>query len=202
MHHLKRAHVRFKASFLGFRCHEMSEGVNGIPIFESQIVKSGVYHFTGKYECKVDAKSRFVVPGGVLKQLPENERKLFYVTLANHKPCLELYSESAWKRYTTEKLGELNRLNSEEEDLIDLLLADVYTVELDTANRLLIPKSLIPYAAIESDVLLAPSLDTYKIWSPRIYAEVMGSQLREKRSALVNKYLGQSGRPQPPTKDE
>ena len=153
-----------------------------------------MYNFTGKFESKVDAKGRIVLPSGLLKQLPESQRRQFVVNIGLYKPCLELYSMDAWNQFMN-RIRSLNQHDPEVEVFIDMVLGDASTLDLDTANRINIPRSLAAKASLASDAILMPGLNTYKIWSPEVYEQEMGSHSRSLRSELAKKFLsdGSSG---------
>lgn len=151
-----------------------------------------MYNFTGRFECKVDAKGRIVLPSGLLKQLPESQRRQFVVNVGLYKPCLELYSLEAWNQFM-DRIRSLNQHDPEVEVFIDMVLGDASTLDLDTANRINIPKSLATKASLNTDAILMPGLNTYKIWSPEVYEQEMGSHSRNLRSELARKFLSDGG---------
>jgi MraZ protein len=151
-----------------------------------------MYNFTGRFECKVDAKGRIVLPSGLLKQFPESQRRQFVVNVGLYKPCLELYSLEAWNQFM-DRIRSLNQHDPEVEVFIDMVLGDASTLDLDTANRINIPKSLATKASLNTDAILMPGLNTYKIWSPEVYEQEMGSHSRNLRSELARKFLSDGG---------
>lgn len=151
-----------------------------------------MYNFTGRFECKVDAKGRIVLPSGLLKQFPESQRRQFVVNVGLYKPCLELYSLEAWNQFM-DRIRGLNQHDPEVEVFIDMVLGDASTLDLDTANRINIPKSLATKASLNADAILMPGLNTYKIWSPDVYEQEMGSHSRNLRSELARKFLSDGG---------
>ena len=51
----------------------------------------------GEYDCKMDEKGRFLMPSGLRKQLPENEREHFVIGRGLDK-CLVIYPEKVWDK--------------------------------------------------------------------------------------------------------
>ncbi len=58
--------------------------------------------FFGEYEATVDAKGRFLLPGGFKKQLPEGENK--FVINRGFEKCLTLYPIKSWEPIVQEFL--------------------------------------------------------------------------------------------------
>jgi MraZ protein len=73
-----------------------------------------------------------------------------------------------WNAEST-RINKLNRFRKKNVDFIRKFMAGVKTVELDTAGRLLIPKDLVKFAAIEKDVVLASVVNKIEIWNKAEY---------------------------------
>ena len=61
--------------------------------------------FHGEYEATVDAKGRFLLPGGLKKQLPEGEGR--FILSRGFEKCLTLYPWKSWEVIIT-KIAQLN----------------------------------------------------------------------------------------------
>ena len=61
--------------------------------------------FHGEYEATVDAKGRFLLPGGLRKQLPEGESR--FILGRGFEKCLTLYPMKSWELIIA-KISQLN----------------------------------------------------------------------------------------------
>jgi len=128
--------------------------------------------FIGEFDCKLDAKGRLSLPAGLYKQLPEAQKEKFVVNRGIFQKCLILYPLAAWEIIMAD-LSKLNRFSKENDTFIRQFSNGALEVELDNANRLLIPKRLTDYASIEKDVVLSSSLNKIEIWSEKSYRATM-----------------------------
>jgi MraZ protein len=94
--------------------------------------------FIGEYEATLDAKGRFLLPSGFKKQLPEGGTDNFVVNRGFEK-CLSLYPMKSWKPIFAE-ISDLNDFEPKVREFRRYFLNGATQVELDTANRLLLPK--------------------------------------------------------------
>ena len=95
----------------------------------------------GTYECKIDIKSRIMLPVNLKKQLGDHINESFIVKRSVFQNCLELHPFSEWK-LTMEKINKLNKFVKKNNDFIRRYNAGVRIIELDNSGRLLIPKEL------------------------------------------------------------
>ena len=61
--------------------------------------------FLGEYESTLDNKGRFLLPGGLKKQLPDGETR--FVISRGFEKCLNLYPMKTWEEIM-ERIGKLN----------------------------------------------------------------------------------------------
>jgi MraZ protein len=99
----------------------------------------------GEYKVSMDTKGRMLVPADYCKQLPETERQRFHIKIAK-AGCLTLYTEA--------KAMEFKRQ----------FLNGYRTVEVDSANRILIPKNLQEAAGLSKDIVFWAMGDQVEIW--------------------------------------
>ncbi len=62
----------------------------------------------GEFECKVDDKSRVILPSGLKKQISQEAQERFVIN-RGFEGCLVLYPMNVWKE-TTAKIDKLNLL--------------------------------------------------------------------------------------------
>ena len=125
-------------------------------------------HFIGTYECKADAKGRFMMPVAIKKQLLPMLEDGFVLRRSVFQPCLELYPMSEWNA-VMEKIGKLNRFNKKHNDFIRRFTAGVKMVEVDGNGRLLIPSDLKAVAGITKELTIASAINIIEIWDKEKY---------------------------------
>lgn len=95
--------------------------------------------FHGEYEATVDAKGRFLIPGGLKKQLPEGENR--FIISRGFEKCLTLYPLKSWELIIA-KISQLNDFDPKVRQFRRQFLGGATEVELDSAGRMLLPASL------------------------------------------------------------
>jgi MraZ protein len=137
-----------------------------------------VINFIGTYECKTDAKGRFLLPAALKKQVTPVMQDGFVLKRAVFQPCLELYPMSEWNKMM-DKLNGLNRFNRKHNDFIRRFTAGVKTVEVDGNGRLLIPKDLITFAGITKEVTVSSAVNILEIWDKEKYEAAIDNSLED-----------------------
>lgn len=145
--------------------------------------------YIGEFDCTVDQKSRMTLPAGLLKQFPKNLKKKFAVNRSVFQKCLVLHPMDAWEE-TMKQIAKLNRFNKKNDDFIRQYMNGGVIIEVDNANRLLIPKRLLEYAKIKSDVVLTASLNKIEIWSAKMYNDVMKNYDPDAFASLAEDVMG------------
>ena len=118
--------------------------------------------FLGEYEVAIDAKGRFLLPSGLRKQMPEGTDGQFVVK-RDFEACLTIYPLETWKAIS-DKINKLNDFKPEVREFKRLFLNGATIVELDSADRMLIPKQLLEYAGIKKDAVLASQGNKMELW--------------------------------------
>lgn len=131
-------------------------------------------HLTGEFECKLDAKGRMMIPGGLKKQLPEAVGETLMINRGLEKN-LAIYTKSEWDK----RLDELSKLN--EYDRQNLRFIRYFTggatpLVPDAAGRVLLPKSLLDFAGISNDVVLVCVLNKIEVWSKAAHTEMINNE--------------------------
>ncbi len=126
----------------------------------------------GSYECKVDAKGRLMLPSGLKKQVQPILGEGFIIKRSVFQKCLELYPITEWNQ-EVEGVNKLNRFVKKNTDFIRMFMAGVRTLEIDNVGRILIPKDLVKFSEIQSDVVLASSVNRIEIWDKDLYEKVL-----------------------------
>jgi len=130
-----------------------------------------MHGFLGEIECKLDPKGRLAMPGRFLKQMPPDNNGGFVVNRGIEK-CLTLYTLPEWDRVSKE-LETLNLYDAAQRLFLRQFFRGATEVMFDGNNRILLPKRLLDYAGIETDVVLLGYFNRIEIWSTQVYDEVM-----------------------------
>tara|TARA_B100000530_G_scaffold321168_1_gene255089 strand:+ start:98 stop:559 length:462 start_codon:yes stop_codon:yes gene_type:complete len=131
-------------------------------------------HLIGVYECKLDAKSRLMLPKAFKKQLLSSLNSPFILKRSVFHKCLELFPMDEWNKVVLD-INKLNRFVKKNNDFIRMFTAGVKVVDLDVTGRLLIPKDLQSYASIEKTVVLSSSANMIEIWDKNSYESIINN---------------------------
>ncbi len=143
--------------------------------------------FIGEYESTVDTKGRFLLPSGFKKQLPEGESVLFVLNRGFEK-CLTLYPIQSWNPLF-EQISNLNDFDPKVREFRRYFLNGATQIELDSAGRLLLPKSLAEYAGLGKDIVLASAMNKIEIWDKKTYQQFFDSITPDDFSNLANEVM-------------
>lgn len=124
-------------------------------------------NFIGEFECKLDAKGRLMVPTALRKQLEPEANETFVIN-RGFEPCLVLYPKNDWQRISAE-VNQLNQYVKKNRDFIRYFYRGATELGLDSNARLLLPKRLLKYAAIEKEVVLFAYSDRIELWDKSAY---------------------------------
>jgi MraZ protein len=127
--------------------------------------------FIGEFLCTVDAKGRFLLPGGLKKQIPVKEQKRYVVHRGMEKH-LVIYTRKEWEKIT-EEVNSLNLYVRKNREFLRKFNRGATEIDLDAMNRLLLPKSLTEYAGIEKDIVLFAYGNRIEVWSEAEYERMM-----------------------------
>jgi MraZ protein len=142
--------------------------------------------FHGEYEATVDAKGRFLLPGGLKKQLPEGEGR--FILSRGFEKCLTLYPLKSWELITS-KIAQLNDFDPKVRQFRRQFLGGATEVELDNAGRMLLPGSLREFAGLGKDIVLAAALDRFEIWDAAKYNQLFEDFSSDSFSSLAQEVM-------------
>ena len=144
---------------------------------------------TGEFECKLDPKSRMMIPSGLKKKLPGIEEEGFVIGRGfTEKRHLLIYTNKQWEA----KLAELAALNEYEEEniqVIHFLTRGATELIPDAAGRVLLPKFLLEYAGIKSDIVISLLVNKIEVWDAEAHKELMKEELGN-MAPMVQRVLG------------
>ncbi len=143
--------------------------------------------FLGEYEATIDSKSRFLLPAGLKKQLPEGDCK--FVISRGFEKCLNLYPQKTWS-VIMERISKLNDFDPKVRQFKLLFLGGATEVELDSAGRMLLPPSLKEFAALDKAIILASDVDKINIWDADKYKQFFEDFSPENFSSLASEVMG------------
>lgn len=122
----------------------------------------------GEFDCKVDAKNRLLFPSDLRKQLGNAFERGFVINRNLHQQCLTLYPMQEWE-ILNEKLSQLNRLIKANDIFIRKFMGGATLCIPDSMGRILIPRPLMEYAQIKSDIKVIGSNNIIEIWDKDLY---------------------------------
>lgn len=142
--------------------------------------------FTSEYECKLDTKGRLVLPAKIKTNLPEVSTNEL-VLRKGFEPNLILYPMVEY-RLIHHKISALSEFNPEQRKLKRNFFRSIAQVELDSANRLLIPKTMLAHANIEKEAILIGMGNYIEMWNPEVFNDHLIEDMDE-YSELAQKFL-------------
>ena len=136
--------------------------------------------FIGKAQTAIDGKGRSSFPREFRRQLGPTEGNEFVVACGpNH--TIRLYLTSEFDKF----MAEIDALKDRQQAEIFRNQLEATTVEMDGQNRILIPKNLLEYAGLTTEVVYAAdrgwSLD---LWNPERYNAKYGKKTEEDVTAF------------------
>lgn len=158
------------------------------------MVKKGIFLWgmntalLGEFECKADAKGRFMFPSDLKKQMASSFEQGFVLNRNLHQKCLVLYPIAEWEKINL-RLAQLNRLIKANDIFIRRFSGGATPVTADPAGRILLPKPLTDYAAIQNELKVIGSNNVIELWDRNTYDAFMTQEMDLEQLAL--QVLGQ-----------
>ena len=143
--------------------------------------------FIGEFPCTIDVKGRFLIPGGLKKQIPAKEQRHFIVHRGIEKH-LVIYTKKEWEKIG-EEVNQLNLYVKKNREFIRKFNRGATEMDLDGTNRLLLPKSLMDYAGIEKDIILFAYGNRIEVWAEKEYERMMKDESSD-FAALAEEVMG------------
>ena len=122
--------------------------------------------FSGRYNAKLDGKSRFILPAKLRNQIIRtwgHERPHLVLTLSFFKPCLVLMSEEQWG-----SIGDVSSVDLLSPAVMDSfrLMSMVSYTSIDEVGRLVLPDYLKEMVGIQDKVTLLGCRAYVELWAP------------------------------------
>ena len=126
-------------------------------------------NFLGEFNVTLDAKGRFLLPANFRKQLPEGLGERFVITRGFEK-CLLLYTTDIWSPIA-DNISVMNDMLPDVRNFKRLFLSPAAPVEVDSAERIMIPKSLLEKGGITKEMVMVPAGNKMELWDKDTYTE-------------------------------
>ena len=144
----------------------------------------------GEYECKLDAKGRFLFPAGLRKQLDPAANENFMVN-KGFENCLTLYPMNEWDK-VSKRLEKLNLFKPKNRMFYRLFHQGAKQLSLDNAGRILIPIALMERIGLKKEIMLTAYNDRIEIWDRAEYLSIMDENITD-FSDLADEVMGEIG---------
>lgn len=104
--------------------------------------------FSGHSRHSVDEKGRVAIPKNLRKVLPSESNGRFKLCIG-HDSTIEIHPISEWRRLEMATLVDLDRDVHEDREKLEAKLWFSEDAEMDTTNRILIPRYMLDYAGLK-----------------------------------------------------
>jgi MraZ protein len=121
----------------------------------------------GEFECRIDEKSRIILPMGLLKQIPKKSQDKFMIK-RGFEGCLNIFPWTEWEA-ESKKVSKVDLFREMDRNFMRNFMSGSADVALDGSNRILIPKTLLVYAHIDKDVVLTAFANIIEVWAKEEY---------------------------------
>lgn len=145
--------------------------------------------FLGEIQCSVDDKGRIKMPSSLNRHFPKEDGKRFMIA-KDIEDCLVIYPLSTWDKQE-QKLSKLSDFNPTHRAFKNAITVGLTEIELDSADRFLISKSLMKYISNAKDVILKGQFDRIQIWEVSKYEQYIQGNIGNIAEIAndVSKYL-------------
>lgn len=124
----------------------------------------------GRYQLKIDAKGRLSLPAALKEQFPNST---FVVTNSQYQGsrCLDVYPVAHWQELE-QKINKMSSLKREVQAFQRFYIAGGQQVEADGQSRVLVPRGLRDYAALEGEVVLVGMGNKFELWNLQAWEKI------------------------------
>ncbi len=130
--------------------------------------------FKGQELYSLDSKGRVNIPAKMRKGISPDANGTFTVTRGKDK-CIEAYPLDEWKKYE-ERFESLNQYDPKNRRFLRMILMWSEEVNLDSQQRISVPKKLLEYAGIDKKVLICGMGDHIEFWDPEEFEKYLDSE--------------------------
>ena len=127
--------------------------------------------FRGTYEHALDTKNRLTIPARYREALKAGVVLAFSPdTGSGETRSLSIWRPDDHDAFASAALADLNPLSSRAHDLRNFLYGRSWDLELDSANRLVIPPQAREFASLDRDVVITGAGDHMELWDRTVFA--------------------------------
>lgn len=130
--------------------------------------------FKGSYDYSVDSKGRINIPARLRKYVSPEANDTFVIT-RGFEQCLFVYPQDEWNRLE-QSIRELSASNPKDRFFTRTLLQYATESQLDGQARVTVPRELLQFAGIETEVLIIGVLERIELWNPKVWQKYLESQ--------------------------
>jgi MraZ protein len=126
--------------------------------------------FRGTFEHALDVKHRLTVPAKFRAALAGG-----VVLAASHEVTLgtprsvSIWTPDGYEAFTAQTLNGLNPSSPKARELKRFFFNSSFDAELDSANRLMIPPTLMRYATLDKELVVTGSGECIEVWDRQAY---------------------------------
>ena len=126
--------------------------------------------FRGTFEHALDSKHRLTVPAKFRAALADG-----VVLAASHEVSpgsprsVSIWTPDGYEAFTELTLSGLNPSSPKARELKRFFFNSSFDAELDSANRLMIPPTLMRYASLDKDLVVTGSGECIEVWNRGAY---------------------------------
>lgn len=144
--------------------------------------------FLSKYECKLDAQGRLVLPAKIKANLPDASNEL--IIMKGFDPNLVLFPKLEYNKMK-HKFISLSDFDKEQRMLKRRFFSSVTLIEFDITGRFIIPKDWIKHAKLKKQVVIIGIGNTIEIWNPDLLHDNDKFMINdeEKYEEMIKKFL-------------
>ena len=126
--------------------------------------------FRGTFEHALDAKHRLTVPSKFRATLAGGVVIAASQEVSEGSPrSVSIWTPETFEEFTTQTLSGMNPSSPKARELKRFFFNTSFDAELDSANRLMIPTTLMRYANLDKDVVVTGSGECIEVWDRRSY---------------------------------
>jgi len=126
-------------------------------------------NFLGQFDCTMDDKGRVKMPSTLRKQFSAEDGSKFMIA-KDIEDCLVIYPMKTWEKQGA-LLQKLNPFNPKHQQFINALTVGLNEVEMDSADRFLVSKSLTKYLGSGKDIVMKGKFDRIQVWEANKYEQ-------------------------------
>lgn len=150
--------------------------------------------FRGRFDCKVDAKGRLIVPAAFREGRSPKNINDWVVTnsLVRQRRCLDLYLLPEWEKLE-KKLSTMPQLNKDVQTYQRFYMSGGQMVQLDNQHRLSLPQNLREFIGVEQDLVIVGMSHKIELWAARTWAELEARMIESFDETLERVALLEAG---------